>query len=519
MTLVVWVLDSSDLELVQRWTADGSLPNIAALWKNSRTSPVGGPGWFDEIGTWVTAYSGIPQTQHGYYCARQLKPRTYTLEHKRLTDAQARPCWHGLNDPDFRALIWDPIECVPSPNLAGSQLYNVTAHHESYAAEPLVTIPAHHVDTIRRHLGKDPRLRFNRFGKAVDFYGAVLRENLSLLDRKSPILRDLVCDGHYDLIVIGFNEIHDAGHLMWSFMDGKSPDRDPEGTLSDAVHMLYKRIDREIGAVQELLPAGSAVCLLSMYGMQDRYPVLGLMENFMLRLGYQIPCSATARKKNLFGLARHALPESLRYEISKHLPTSAQQNLLFSSFAENTDFSRSRAFALPTSLHTGAIRVNLKGREPTGVISPGREYDALLDELEADFHSLIDPVTGEPAVDRVARTAGHHIEGPSELLPDLFVHLKPARHFLDRVIHPRTEITQRESAFHRDSGHRQAGFAALSGQGIEPAQAGEASILDIAPTLLDLLGLQASPSMPGTSLLRSSSVNRDPHHIHARPPG
>jgi hypothetical protein len=42
MTLVVWVLDSADLDLVRRWTADDLLPNIAAPWKNSWTSPVGG---------------------------------------------------------------------------------------------------------------------------------------------------------------------------------------------------------------------------------------------------------------------------------------------------------------------------------------------------------------------------------------------------------------------------------------------------------------------------------------------
>lgn len=506
MSLIVWVLDSADFDLIRRWTADGSLPNIAAISKNSRICPVGGPGWFDEIGAWITAYSGIPQTRHGYYGARRLKPGTYTLERQRLIDAHARPCWQGLNDPNFRALIWDPIECAPAPDLAGAQFYNVTAHQEAYAAEPPATVPERHLETIRRRLGREPSLRFNRFGRGLAFYEALLRENLSLLDRKSPILRDLVREGHYDLIVIGFNEIHDTGHLLWSFMDGKSPNRDPGGKLAEGVHTLYRRIDREIGAVHELVPAGSAVCLLSMYGMQDQFPSLGLTEEFMLRLGYQIRNSAPGAGTSLFGQARRALPERLRYEISKHLPSDVQQNLLFSAFAQNNDFLRSRAFVLPTSLYTGAIRVNLIGREPAGVIAPGREYGALLDELEADFHLLIDPVTAEPAVQRVVRTAGYHIDGPSELLPDLFVHFKPARHFMDRLIHPRAEIRQRVSGFHRETGHRKPGFAALSGPGIQPSEAGEACLLDIAPTLLDLLGARTSPSMPGSSLLVSNGV-------------
>jgi hypothetical protein len=66
--------------------------------------------------------------------------------------------------------------------------------------------------------------------------------------------------------------------------------------------------------------------MLSMYGMQDQYPTLGLAENFLLRLGYQIPSSAPASDRSLLGLARRVLPETLRYEISKHLPSDTQQH-------------------------------------------------------------------------------------------------------------------------------------------------------------------------------------------------
>jgi hypothetical protein len=58
------------------------------------------------------------------------------------------------------------------------------------------------------------------------------------------------------------------------------------------------------------------------------------------------------------------------------------------------------------------------------MIAPGQEYLALLDEIETDLRQLIDPVNGEPAVEQVVRTAGYHIDGPSELIPDLFVRWK-----------------------------------------------------------------------------------------------
>jgi hypothetical protein len=53
--LVVYALDSADLDLLERWMAEGRLPNIAELWRNSARRRLGGPGYWDEIGTWITA--------------------------------------------------------------------------------------------------------------------------------------------------------------------------------------------------------------------------------------------------------------------------------------------------------------------------------------------------------------------------------------------------------------------------------------------------------------------------------
>ena len=41
---------------------------------------------------------------------------------------------------------------------------------------------------------------------------------------------------------------------------------------------------------------------------------------------------------------------------------------------------------------------------------------------------------------------------PPEVLPDLIVHWKPCTHFLDRVVHPRAELTQKKPEFLRTPG-------------------------------------------------------------------
>ena len=127
----------------------------------------------------------------------------------------------------------------------------------------------------------------------------------------------------------------------------------------------------------EVAPAGSATCVVSAYGMQNQYPALGLIEDFLVKLGYQArPAggaedSANAARASVLTLARRAVPEPVRYAISKRLPQRVQQQLLFSNFIRSVDFRRSLAFALPTSLYTSQIRVNLKDREPSGIVEPG----------------------------------------------------------------------------------------------------------------------------------------------------
>jgi hypothetical protein len=172
---VVYALDSADVTLLERWMAEGRLPHMAELWRNSARHRIGGPGYWDEIGTWITAYSGVPATRHGYYSARRLQPGTYELEIVPLTAARSRPCWESVQDPLFKALILEPIEGFPSSRVAGAQLYNLTVHQEAYAAAPVIAIPSA-VETQTDPVTGEPAV------------GSVLRTANAFIDGPSELL-------------------------------------------------------------------------------------------------------------------------------------------------------------------------------------------------------------------------------------------------------------------------------------------------------------------------------------------
>src|SRR5262249_9102729 len=82
------------------------------------------------------------------------------------------------------------------------------------------------------------------------------------------------------------------------------------------------------------------------------------------------------------------------------------------------DWGRNKVFQLPTDRHS-FLRVNLRGREPEGIVAPGREYDTLLRHIESEFSALVNTDTGRPAVEAVFKI--HELApGPRvNELPDL----------------------------------------------------------------------------------------------------
>jgi predicted AlkP superfamily phosphohydrolase/phosphomutase len=267
---------------------------------------------------------------------------------------------------------------------------------------------------------------------------------------------------------------------------------------------LYRAVDDEIGRIVAALPATASVFVTSSVGLLSQYPVEGLMEAFCRELGYQVtPQPATSdapQRRSLTSVLRGLVPERARNLVSRFLPFDVQARLLSEKFAASTDWSRTTAY-VPPGYYTGCVRVNLRDREPMGIVAPGEEYDALLARLEADFHALRDAETGKPAVARTVRTREAFGGDVHPALPDLVVFWAEHDRPLARVTHPRAELSQAPHAFHRGSHHITEGLLVAAGGGVRSAgRSADVSPLALAPTLLALLDVPAPATMTAPPL-------------------
>ena len=66
-------------------------------------------------------------------------------------------------------------------------------------------------------------------------------------------------------------------------------------------------------------------------------------------------------------------------------------------YFENVDWSKTKAYGVGL----GGFFLNVKGREKQGIVEPGDEYNALIEELRAKLTGMTDPETGEIAINRM----------------------------------------------------------------------------------------------------------------------
>jgi len=162
------------------------------------------------------------------------------------------------------------------------------------------------------------------------------------------------------------------------------------------------------------------------------------------------------------------------------------------------DWSRTRAFSEEVNYYP-AIWLNLRGREPQGVVDPAEE-DEVLTELAADLETFVDPFDGERVVEKVIRRE-ELFDGPwAGRAPDLVLALREpdgysyacasSRGGLERTRVRRLRSAERrgERGTSMPGSHRQDGLCVLRSRRVRPGRFPRAELADAGASLLALMG-------------------------------
>jgi predicted AlkP superfamily phosphohydrolase/phosphomutase len=545
-------LDAADPELMNRWLAEGRLPNLAAL------RAAGGYGSLDNLHyykaetPWTTFLTGVMPAKTGYWTPVKFREGSYRVEEVQAYDFAEYPPFYALGE-DFRVAVFDVPQTTLTPQANGPQVLAWGAHSPQTRSHSLPT--ALHAEVIARY-GEHPALHHDHGAWWDKDYLHFLRDATSAgIERRTRICVDWLRQERWDLFLTIFGETHSLGHDFWylSQPDGPlSPLRKRMEFDGDPLLEAFQEVDEAIGAIIAAAPPEATIVVFSIHGSGHNttdLPSMVLLPEFLYRHSNPgrtllAPGKAGARlgapishfrgkqweheiwelrrdSHPLQGLLKRLLPRRVHRRINRWFNGSADRELLSQKQLRQQGqavtwqpsmwysglWPKMRAFAIP-SFSEGYIRINLAGREPEGMVQP-EDYDALCEELTTQLHRLVNPRNGKPVVKEVVRTRTSAQERDPKL-PEADLVVIWAEEPADVIEHPRLGRIG-PVPYRRSGSHRARGFWIARGPGIDAGtvfQPGHA--VDLPATLLALMHAPLPPYMDGKPLLKHGDQDAGP---------
>jgi predicted AlkP superfamily phosphohydrolase/phosphomutase len=343
---------------------------------------------------------------------------------------------------------------------------------------------------------------------------AVLADLHAFLDQHLNAIEFLMSRCEWDLFIFDLMATDRLQHELWHVWDlahRASRGRERElMALRPKLIAFWQRLDRGIGAIEASLPEDTAFLIISDHGF-------GRIEHYVNFNVWLLEQGLIALQNSFYVRQKHwcyrrgVTPEWIygvmsRLGMGNHRVSRfrGNQHSLVDRLAESVflsrrhiDWSRTRAYAQG---NFGQIFLNLQGRQPNGCVRP-QDVRPLLNDLKAALMTVPHPEkAGEPLVEHIYE-ADELYDGPNiDLAPDLTVVLKDWR-YRTIGLHDFTTNQVITPAFGPTGDHRMDGILIVSGpafrSGVEPRGAG---LLDIAPTVLHLLGVPIPDDMDGRVL-------------------
>ena len=253
-------------------------------------------------------------------------------------------------------------------------------------------------------------------------------------------------------------------HLFYRYFDEKHVRYEAHPRFGNALKEHYEFCDRKIGELRQRLDGDTAFIIHSDHSVQRLDGRINLNE-WLAREGY------------------------LRLINPPSSPTPLKEC--------KVDWSKTIAWATG---YTGQIYLNMKGREAQGVVSPS-DYHATLDELREKLKTLPGQ-KGQPLDTETFKRVKIHSGPYSKYGPDLFIYFDQCRYNISEMLGYDSLYSYDTGKGSDDGGHGRTGFLAMAGPGI-PAigEVKNMTLLDIAPTILSLMGVPIPEDMEGQTLL------------------
>jgi predicted AlkP superfamily phosphohydrolase/phosphomutase len=306
-------------------------------------------------------------------------------------------------------------------------------------------------DTVGDYMVDVPNFR-------TDEKARLLADIYQMTEKRFALARHFMDTRDWDffhLVEMGTDRIH---HGFWHYMDPKHPKYEP-GAFTNAIHEYYRAIDAEIGTLLARVDDNTAVLIVSDHGAK--------------RMDGGVCINEWLLRERLL-------------TIKTRPPDKAP--------LEECEVDWDKTVAWASGGYYSRVFLNVKGREPNGVVE---DYDATLRDLKARIEAIPDH-QGNP-MKTVAYIPSETYTTVRGIAPDLIVLFgdllwRAVGSIGHDALHTFDNDTGPDDANHAQHGI----FILQNGAGSREAEGHQ--LMDIAPTLLEIMGLPIPEDMQGRAI-------------------
>lgn len=282
-----------------------------------------------------------------------------------------------------------------------------------------------------------------------------------MTDKRFALARHLMTTKPWDffmMVEMGTDRVH---HAFWQYMDPSHHRYEPGNPFESVIEDYYLHVDQQIGRLLDVVPDDAHVIVVSDHGAQCMEGGIAINE-WLIQQGYLV------------------LQE----------PPTAPVRL------EGVKIDWSRTIAWGAGGYYGRLFLNVKGREPQGIIEPS-DYESTRDRLVAELEALGDP-QGRPIGTRVHKPEDLYREVRGAAPPDLFVYFGNLRWRSVGTVGSGSIHTFENDTGPDDANHAPDGMLIVTGPGVPPqGPVPDMQLMDVTPTVLRLFGLDVPGDLQG----------------------
>ena len=511
--VVIIGLDGGSFRTLEPWILAGHLPSLRDMIENGASGPLTSIVPPETATAWSSFMTGKNPGKHGIFGFTAKEKGTGRIVPVSAESRTGRALWDLLSDAGKQVLVLNVPTTYPPRPVNGVM---ISGFLTPKGKRDFVS-PRSMLEEIEERFGPYPLYMRTYFSANLSEANAdrFLQELHEELRYKFEVLNYLMDRTPSDFVMCHLWGTDRVQHDLWNVIDEEHPSYDDELSRKyrHRVVEYFTAVDAQIGKLRERLDEDTTLVIMSDHGFGPIHKTIDL-NVWLLEQGYiHIKSSAISRLRFrawkmgfTYEVLVRFLLKLLRFGL--RLPdlspadtvNMVRDNSLNPLLSLNdVDWTRTKAYS---KMGVGQIAINVEGRDARGSVKRGEEYRRVREEIVCRLREMRDPATGRPIGGQVY-TKEEIYHGPYlDEAPDITFLPLDNNYMASALMGFTTRQWVIDNPF-LFGNHRMDGILIVYGSNIRKGHTAEdAHLIDLAPTVLHLMGEKIPKDMDGKVLTR-----------------